>query len=56
MEILTKVLHLVAKQGDKVLACQQAEVLVNLADTAYGWDSLEAANCRKQVLIVNLEY
>ncbi len=47
-ELLQKLIGSAAKRSDKMKACELAEVGLQLIENSYGWDSMEAADWRKQ--------
>lgn len=52
LELMSRLMQLYHETGSKWQAAEQAENMAELAEAAYGWDSVEHADYRKQVLFL----
>jgi len=49
IDLTTKIVKMSAQRGGKWPAADQAEVVAELAENAFGWDSIECAETRREV-------
>lgn len=49
MDMTTKVMRMINKRGGKWQAAEQSEIVAELAENAFGWDSMTCAEANKEV-------